>query len=165
MKITNFDSVLASVPGNKTAAVVTGKGYGYEPAFKKARETWDAPLPVSRIESDYQNLDLRGVRYGRFLVLGLASGMRDAMGAKWVVRCQCGKYETRRARAIRNPKNCHDACAFCHHDQELRFAQMVQRHGHEKACQMRDAEREKLVEARRSEKLPEPVSLARRVDS
>ena len=52
---------------------------------------------------------LVGVRFGRFVVVGLHAEIRGA----WVVRCDCGDYETRRSRAIRNPNNFGDRCTLC----------------------------------------------------
>lgn len=52
---------------------------------------------------------LTGVRFGRFTVVGMHGTIRGV----WVVRCACGDYEVRTAKAIRNPNNFGDRCTLC----------------------------------------------------
>jgi hypothetical protein len=53
--------------------------------------------------------NLRGKKFGRFVVIGMH---KHKLG-RWVVKCSCGKYELRTARAINNPINSKDKCVFC----------------------------------------------------
>lgn len=102
------------VPVNITAArVAQFKGVHFE--SKKRIKTNDSDFPIAirkPLKQDLNNpqfKDLTGVRFGRFLVLGIS---RD-FGGNWVVRCDCGKYTTRRSKAILNPNNVQDRCEEC----------------------------------------------------
>lgn len=74
------------------------------------------PLPVRRIINQIKMsrgfCDLTGRRQGRLTVMGLSSNVNG----KWVVRCQCGAYEVRSAKALMNPKNDSDRCWVCRHE-------------------------------------------------
>ena len=122
MKTTDFDAVLSSAPNSATAAKVTSKGTHYEPSFNaSARDTLDMP-PAMKHSSEFTHPDalatyneMVGSRTGRLTVLGIATGNNKKKNARWVVRCDCGKYEFRKARALRNPANSHDRCTVCAH--------------------------------------------------
>src|SRR5688572_5807614 len=68
--------------------------------------------------------NLTGRRFGRFEVVGMAAtipGTRNT-GGRWVVRCSCGDYEVRTAKAIKNLSNGNDMCHICRkHEQTLRW--------------------------------------------
>jgi len=100
---------------NKTAALVVGSGFHYEPNKKIQNNDSDMPLPIVKmtkeIKSQSSFVDFTGLRFGRFVVLGIARDYKSS----WVVRCACGKYTTRRAKAIENPSNDHDRCEHCRH--------------------------------------------------
>lgn len=100
-------------PVNRLAAEVTGKGVHYEPQKKIAQQHWEIQPPT--IPTPRNIRDLSGIRFGRFTVLGLYSGG----GGLWVVRCVCGDFETRRSRAINNPRNTRDRCDKCSHLRHL----------------------------------------------
>lgn len=57
--------------------------------------------------------DLKGREFGTFRVLGVwADHKPDAV--RWVVRCQCGAYELRKSKSIKNPANAEiDRCVKC----------------------------------------------------
>lgn len=56
--------------------------------------------------------NLTGVKFGRLTVFNyLGRG-------KWQCRCVCGNYCSRKSKAVKNPKNDHDACEEC---RELAF--------------------------------------------
>jgi len=63
-----------------------------------------------------QERTLVGAKIGRLTVVGMLNTSKSIC----VVRCCCGQYETRRPRAIRNPKNSVDACDRCRHLDYLR---------------------------------------------
>jgi len=69
------------------------------------------PLQIKRVRPNEP--DLTGIKFGRFVVLGALAQKAGANGRAWVVRCECGTYETRRAKAIRNPNNALDRCQHC----------------------------------------------------
>jgi hypothetical protein len=65
--------------------------------------------PLVRDDEYKGDLKLAGRRFGRFIVLGLSVEFRG----RWVCRCDCGNYEFRTAKAIRNPANHIDRCHPC----------------------------------------------------
>jgi hypothetical protein len=122
-----LERVFASAPNGRTAATVTSASADqYESPVKPGGLHWDAQprtrAPNARDASLHGFEDMTGRRFGRMTVIGLAS--ERAYGSKvkgcWVVRCACGHYESRRAKAIRNPANADDACVHCRHVAFLR---------------------------------------------
>lgn len=113
-----FDRLAASSPLNTTAARVVSGGENYDPKINFANH-WhsDCPPKMRRIpEISLQTCgDLIGKKFGRLTVIGLADDYNPKQPARWVVRCACGDYEHRSARAIRNPKNDQDRCLKCKH--------------------------------------------------
>lgn len=96
---------------NKTAAVVTGKGIHYEPDVNIVNAHWDVPQATIRCPKPSD--ELAGRRFARFVVVGLLPTKIKNSNANWLVRCACGDYETRKAKAIRNPANVDDCCTKC----------------------------------------------------
>ena len=100
--------VATQLPINKTAALVTGKGTHFDPVIKPScYATTDIRPRLRPVPKN--TLDLTGVRFGRFVVVGLPADLND----RWVVKCDCGNYEHRRAKAIRNLANNVDRCNVC----------------------------------------------------
>lgn len=91
----------------------------YTSNVKISQAHWDTPPETKRAPKDAPNLI--GTTFGRFKVIGYLGrvGKSGPAGA-WLVRCSCGKYEYRRAKAIRSPKNTTDACLECRHVMTLR---------------------------------------------
>lgn len=94
-------------PVNKTAAIILSKGQRYKETVKIACAHFEVCPPLRKIP--WNAPKLVGMRNGRLTVVGLYA---DGISA-WVVRCDCGDYETRTAKAIRNPKNFGDRCVKC----------------------------------------------------
>ena len=110
------DDLHARAPVDRVAArVVYGKGTHFNP--DKTVQTGDSALPIDvrpLTSLDRRNpnfTDLTGFSFGRFRVLGLA----DETHGRWVVRCSCGRYSLRTAKAIKNQANANDACEHCRH--------------------------------------------------
>lgn len=61
--------------------------------------------------SDREDTNLMRKRVGKFTVIGLSANV----AARWIVKCDCGMYALRRARAIINPENTLDRCQKCEH--------------------------------------------------
>jgi hypothetical protein len=76
-------------------------------------EESDLPLPTKKPQgSQYANpeyVNLCGYRFGQFRVIGLSL---DKAG-HWVVKCACGRYATRRTKAVLNENNRNDRCKRC----------------------------------------------------
>lgn len=118
MTARTLNRVVASAPIDKTARLVTQPGTHYEPQTLQrlnGRNHWsDAPPPSVPLSDAPNSENLLGVCFGRFVVVGyLGRGECRDSPAKWLVRCACGRWEARRARAIRNPENIKDACVVC----------------------------------------------------
>lgn len=113
-----FDRIAASSPQNATAARVTGRGEHYDPNVDFTTH-WHADAPP-RIRT-LTELELRtcgdipGRKFGRMTVIGLTAEVKKNSNASWIVRCVCGDYEQRKAKAIRNPLNNNDMCQKCRH--------------------------------------------------
>ena len=104
---------------NRTATNALKGGYSYsaEMNTQKMEEVGD-----TKIKPDYRThpfsgtefsafKDLLGKKYGHFTVLGLS----HQRAGRWVVRCSCGIYSFRKARAIRNGiiNKSNDSCEEC----------------------------------------------------
>ena len=98
-------------PNSKEAARSFRGGARYEPKVKLANWHWEAPPKITKPEKGER--DLTGIKFGRFEVIGKA--IKDWMITQscWIVRCSCGDYETRKSKAILNPKNYGDRCHKC----------------------------------------------------
>ena len=100
----------AIIPVDRVASRVIGEGSHHQPKKKFSVLHWEAP-PSIRPKPKGLRVDLTGKTFGRFTVLGVLAGVEN----QWVVRCACGDYEIRRAKAINNPKNNRDCCENCRH--------------------------------------------------
>ncbi|PJN96883.1 hypothetical protein CNY89_00065, partial [Amaricoccus sp. HAR-UPW-R2A-40] len=126
--------IAASAPINKQAAMATGRGGEHyaPPAHRNNAISSDVMLPYrgpSREElicPDFHNLV--GVSWGRSVVMGIFDheraevviGSAKSRKQKWVIRCACGRFETRSSKVIRAaiPRTGH--CAHCDHTEWLR---------------------------------------------
>lgn len=124
MKAVNWDALTTSAPINKDAALARDGG-GEAPMapanYPGARS--HAPLPTRRVP--HGTTDRTGARFGRLVVIGLHLRSNDDRGRwsrdAWVVRCDCGTYETRRSETVDAARE--DACcADC-----VKLTQMRQR--------------------------------------
>ncbi len=123
--------IYSSAPINKTAAIVTGAGEHYTP--NKKIQTGDSDFPIksrnpnSSEKASDNFTDLTGVKYGRFTVIGISAEHHG----KWVVRCVCGVYTTRKTKAIKNKNNNLDRCEACRHAMFLKREEYFRRTGRE----------------------------------
>ena len=102
-----FDGT-GALPINSTAARVVAKGEHFDTKKKITQRLSVVPMPTRPFpRSGHENLT--ALKVGRFTVLGLHAQEKHL----WVVRCVCGNYETRNARAIKNKKNDKDCCQIC----------------------------------------------------
>lgn len=121
-----MEMVITSVPVDSTAARVTSQGtkYEHEPSGPTVLHS-DLPLPI--VSSFRDHRPLIGKRFGRFTVIGTFAERRNRL----VVRCDCSRYETRSARAIKNPNNAADACLRCRQTLYLKRTQHFRSTGHD----------------------------------
>lgn len=120
------------IPVNSTAARVISKGIRYEVAIDEDRFNSESPPPLTKITEKHfrQNplfVDFTHVKYGNLTVIGLAKSMRKGKAqGQWVVKCDCGNYEIRTAKAIKNhlknEENLQsDMCSICQDTRRVRI--------------------------------------------
>lgn len=108
------------LPVDKLARRVTLGGIRYVP--HKTIENAHSPTPLAirpanfREKSNPNFVDLTGRKVGTMKVLGISADHKKT----WVVRCVCGKYETRSSKAIMNINNTGDCCQWC---RQLKYLQ------------------------------------------
>lgn len=119
MRTTDWDRIVTSAPLNRDAAVARDAcGVAYTPAIADDDNVIrsDTPLPVRKPS---KGTDLSGKRCNRLVVQGLYAV--EGKSNRWVVRCDCGAYETRRATSLNNPAYAATAmCSHCDHLEQLR---------------------------------------------
>lgn len=103
-------------PVNATAARVMRGGVSYESGVQSGSTLYQGTPIAMRAPTSLELAnpafpDLRGFKFGRFTALGMAVDHPK----RWVVRCACGIYSLRSAKAIRNPSNSMDCCNECRH--------------------------------------------------
>ncbi|MCC4240338.1 hypothetical protein [Thalassospira povalilytica] len=103
------DRIYSSTPIDRVAVRVAGKGYEYRP--DKKIQTADQPTPIPTRKVPESIPDITGLTRGRLTVIGLARDTKK----RWVVRCNCGTYSLRTAKAMKNEENVQDRCEHCRH--------------------------------------------------
>lgn len=96
-------------PIDRAAAMMFAAGVKTPAVRMGTMNHWEACPPLADLKRRNVHENLTGKRQGRMAVIGLA---RD-IEARWIVRCDCGDYEPRKAKAIKNPANSNDCCAKC----------------------------------------------------
>ena len=104
----DYSFTITNKPVNSTASKVMQKGQHFEYENKSSQIESDSPIPT--MNSNKNTKDLTGIRRGRLTVIGLSRDIQK----RWVVKCDCGKYTIRTAKAIKNKNNNADACTECH---------------------------------------------------
>jgi len=90
----------------------SGEPQSCEPRLR-AILTWDGPPRMKPVPPCLE--DLTDERRGSLVVKGLLDKSELSGGAKasWVVRCDCGGWETRSTKALRSGKEPNDCCVRC----------------------------------------------------
>jgi len=118
----DFDRIASSHPLDATASAVRdGSGDLYDGPSIGDRQHWKAPpLPLGRKPAHLA--DLTGRRVGERLTVVRFHGKsgKSTPVNTWLVRCDCGDYEVRQDKKIRNGGHPEDACAICAHARVLR---------------------------------------------
>lgn len=125
-----MDDIHARAPVDRVAVrVVLFAGEHFDPRKKVLTNDSEMPLKIAGITKAMRLCptfeDLTGKRFGRFTVLGIA----EDFNGQWVVRCDCGRYSTRRKKSVLNPKNTQDRCEHCRHLVYLRREEHWRRTG------------------------------------
>jgi hypothetical protein len=114
----NFDAVVTAAPLDAKASIVRdGSGDLYEVRVPAHVEHYKAP-PKAQMPRPEGVEDLTGFSRGRFTAVRYHSPCKD--GGKWLVRCTCGDYEIRRAKALRSGDEQDLSCFICLHTDTLR---------------------------------------------
>ncbi len=101
----NFQQLAGLRPVNKAAALAISRSHQFPSAKKISQVHTDLPLPIrANLPSDVP--ELIGRKFGRFTVIGAHA---SSPPLRWIVRCVCGRYETRKTRAVMNPANAQTA--------------------------------------------------------
>lgn len=102
----DFDTIAPLMPFDKTASQVSARGESFE--WKPSGCNIHSSDPIEHRQPSRDEMakpefvNLTGARTGRLTVLGVAAEMpSNGNGQKWVVRCVCGAYETRKAKSIK----------------------------------------------------------------
>ena len=105
--------IAASEPINRTAAIVISKGVGFETNISKDTINLEVKPAIKAVtKSDLNDSLFKSIitaRFGRFSVIGVSA----EYAKRWVIRCDCGRYEFITAKAILNPLNKRDRCKHC----------------------------------------------------
>lgn len=111
----NIEEIGIRVPINKTAQMVIQKGIHFD-HVGNPDAVW-SQLPIRTRPFVGTSEDLTGIKIGRLTVIGLND---TGVKGRWVVRCTCGLYGLRKARAIKNPHNFGDRCDQCRKVAQMR---------------------------------------------
>lgn len=118
----DFDRIASSAPLDATASAVRdGSGDLYDGPNLGDRQHWKAP-PLPLALKPLHLADLTGRRVGERLTVVRFHGQsgKSTPVNVWLVRCDCGDYEVRQDKKIRNGGHPEDACAICAHARVLR---------------------------------------------
>lgn len=125
MKKKDYSFLFTSKAVNRSAASVLSGGEHYN--SQRIVNQLHSEIPI--ITTDFpgpKEHDMTGVRFGRFVVTGYYKGKRSVSGKRqyglWVVRCDCGHYETRKTPSIKNPSNANDMCEYCREVENFKTA-------------------------------------------
>lgn len=109
---------------------VTSRGVDFVPHLRTDKTLWRSDIRPKVRQPLRGQLDLTGQRFGRLVVIGLSARAKKNNNAPagWVVRCDCGWFEERTAKALRRgcdreELNNNVACSECGY-----VAQMIAGH-------------------------------------
>lgn len=106
MRTTDWDALAASAPINADAARAVVYGYGSEEPTLLEHAKQQLPTAPTF-------MNLIGLKKGFLRVVAYAGSNKNGNGgARWIVRCLCGRYEFRRTRSLR-PDVSNDRCTAC----------------------------------------------------
>lgn len=108
------DKIYSSVPVNKLAKMVVSKPeFEDDIKYNSVNQVHqDTPLPTVNIKVSNPAHDLTGKRFGNLVVQGAFMLINPKKERLWVVRCDCGKYELKRALILhyKSDKKCCGKC-------------------------------------------------------
>lgn len=119
MSVKAMDKYKAQIPVDSVALKVMlgGEDYVSAKCYGNTRH-WKNMPPTRNVVRGTTNLS--GTTFGRFMVVGLSAHKNLNKHAVWVVRCICGDYEVRSAKAMKNLDNKDDCCLECKHVRKMK---------------------------------------------
>lgn len=122
-----YDLLETADPLNATAGVVVRESAEqYAGRVPEYHAHWTAPpLPEARLPAGVE--DLSGRRVGRLRVVRYHR-RHPKLGSQWLVRCDCGDYELRRTKALRDTGE-RAMCAACDWLNVVKARNERERHG------------------------------------
>lgn len=117
IRTTNFDALAAAAPLDRQASTIRdGSGDLWEAKISETTKRWIAPPPLKPLASLSPPgrafaREMVGQRFGRMVVLGVLDDGGERKQASWVCRCDCGYYETKKAKSLRSPQE--SKCSAC----------------------------------------------------
>lgn len=117
----DFEFTATHVPIDMTARKVVSKGINFDKnefvSKHKFKYHSDLPLIINnQLPKDPSFIDFTGLKVGNLSVIGLVKNSYGIRG-KWLVKCNCGIYEVRTSKAIKNhlnnPQFDNDCCLEC----------------------------------------------------
>jgi hypothetical protein len=107
VRTVNYAALATSAPIDKAAALARdGSGEHFDIAIPDDMPHSETPLPMKAITRQHTSnpsfADLTGTRMARLRVLGMYAAPNTKKVGMWVVRCDCGRYTARSAKAIKN---------------------------------------------------------------
>lgn len=126
IKTTNYEAVSTAAPINRDAAVARDGSGEAPPEWIPPPDCahWKAPPKTFPVPENAQNRI--GEKHGDLTVVGYYGSGKS--GSRWLVRCHCGSYEIRTAKALR-PKEHRDQCQACNHALQARAHEHWRRTG------------------------------------
>lgn len=110
IRTTNFDALAAAAPLDRQASVIRdGSGDLWDGRVQATQAHWKAP-PIPVHERPEDQPDLTGLRQGRLTAIRYHETRTKPRRHQWLVRCDCGDYEVRRAEVIADHRGEHEAC-------------------------------------------------------
>ncbi len=117
-----FNAATNSTPINATAARVMQKGEHFTGNYNPGQWRSDVPLPMvalPTISPDF--VDKTGERHGDLTVIHYLGNGR------WLCRCKCGYYVSRRTRALKMEAT--ESCEDCNYREHLQLRRHYERTG------------------------------------
>jgi hypothetical protein len=119
-RMSEYPTLLGN-PVDRTAKQVISKGFQYEPAKRFNQEIWDAP-PTNVQPLRGRLRGFRGSRQNRMEVVGFIANPPKI--GKFLVRCDCGKYELRKISSWKKMRAFDDCCQRCRHIEYLKYSHL-----------------------------------------
>lgn len=127
MKLSTIEKIAGNDPVDSIAARVIRPGIHYDRPEIRERGRFHSEICPPLAGPPPSGIDLTGQVKGRLTVIGLMlKPPKPKKKGKWVVRCSCGAFETRSAKALSSKDNVSidDRCQKCQLEREFRSGKL-----------------------------------------